>query len=195
MHCGDVVLYQAERYDLLLWAGELEQVSPRAFGVEPRSKATLCQRGFYHTYTVADRLNLAYLHVGLNEEDERKALLGTGPIIYDASPREYFTETYFYDRNNKQWKTRISKAPCWLYEINQSITTNGFIRIGKGRVQKRADVGSPSEEDWIHDIIYDIRLKEGRVIAVIDRSDEEKRANGIPVRKWLRTLRSWLREF
>jgi hypothetical protein len=195
MHRGDVVLYQAERYDLLLWAGELEQVSPRAFGVEPRPKATFCQRGFYHTYTVTDRLNLSYFHVGLSEDDERKALLGTGPIIHDTSPREYFIETHVYERSTKQWKMRISKAPCWLYEVNQPLSTNGFIRIGKGRVQKRGVVSSPSEEDWIHDTIYDIRLKEGRVIAVIDRSDEEKRANDIPVRKWLKTLRSWLADF
>jgi len=147
---SDTFIFRNEKYQLIgKMGGEL--FYPFNYDMIPEMLHTACYQGFYSTYEIKkDQLYLQQLTI--REKN------GNYPSINGIEPEK---EKFLANYNN----------------LNKKISFNGKLRIANGFIEDLY-IHMGFQKASAYKIIFDLTLTEGKIIHVLDRSEEIEKKRG-----------------
>lgn len=153
----DTFIFKGKKYSLIGIRGD-DLISPQQFGMCPMGGPTSCHRGFYATYELTE--------TGLYLRE--LILLGEGHGNYlpinDILPKK-------------------GKYPPSYLNLDVEVPFSGTIRLAKDFIEALY-VHMGYQKPTAFKTVYDIDLKDGRIVQLRDRSKEMEKKRGAFKRGW-----------
>ena len=142
----DSVIYKGNTYDLIAWTGG-HLVTPEQFGMTPWMLHTACYRGFYATYELSDE-QLSLRQLTLREKHGNYLpIAGVFPDV------------------------KTDEGIATYRDLHVVVPFTGKLRLAKDFMQAFY-IHMGLQQPFAYETVLDITVREGRVVAIADRSRE-----------------------
>jgi hypothetical protein len=149
---SDSFIFKGESYSLI-GKTDGEFANPRQFGMTPKMMSTACYRGYYASYELNDA-GLYLRKLTLREKDKNYLpVAGVNPVI-----------------NTNRYQATYTN-------LNVAVEFTGKIRLANGFIRELY-IHMGYQKPTAFKTVFDITLKDGRVVEVKDRSEEMEAKRG-----------------
>lgn len=147
---SDTLFYKGEQYSIIGLRGD-SLVTPEQFGMAPEMMHTACYRGYYSTYELTEK-GLFLREITLRERNSRYRVIdGVEPT------RERDAGTYTGLEHHVSFSGEIRFAKDFIRDL--------YVHMG---FQKAS----------AFETVYDATLEDGKLVSLVDRSEEMRKKRG-----------------